>query len=158
MIEILLAMVGPSFGLASGYFLFRRKPEDSGVEPLNSLVCPYCQNVITGFKELDLIHHVACIGKSKADLEAEAKKPKSAKDEYLITTDRLRCNWDHKYRNPSKPWVYVAHDTYQCFEYVLYRNGTDIAKGWSETAENARKAAAAKQTVDEHKRRTAGRK
>lgn len=84
MIEILLfgVVFGVGAGSASGFFMGRKTAPDTKTVTVeadpNKFKCPYCQVDVTGYAELDRINHTSCIGKSEADLAAEAKKREAA--------------------------------------------------------------------------------
>lgn len=128
------------------YVSLRKKTEVAS-EPLHNFICPYCNNVVTGFKELDRVYHVSCIDKSKEDLEAEKKKSQ--------TSDKYHTVYDYytSYTSRTGAWMYKD---YQYHQYVVtvYRNGKEIAK---EAIGTYRKSLAEQKaadiiTVDKHSR------
>lgn len=157
MIETLVAAgIFTLVGSVGAYHAATRKVArvETPIESLDkSFICPYCENVVTGFKELDLIHHVACIGKSQADLEAEAKKPKKNKDEYFI-------KWGTRYRRAGENFDLFNYNSdsgsWWVHTWELYRNGEKIDSGASKDADYAKKMVKQAQDFDEHQRRTGG--
>lgn len=155
MLELVFIFGGTLLTTVGGYAIGRKTAPQEADEVDTSFICPYCQNVVTGFKELDLIHHVTCIDKSKADLEAEAKKPKrqNKKDEYFI-------KWGTRERNAGEAFDLFNYtsstNSWWVHTWELYRNGKKIDSGSSKDADYAKKMVKQSQEFDEHQRRTGG--
>lgn len=150
MLELLI-FGGTLLTTLAGYAI-GRKTAPAPEEKDTSFICPYCQNVVTGFKELDLIHHVTCIGKSQADLEAEAKKPKKTyADEYFV-------RWGTRYRKPGENFdaynYNVNTGSWWVHSWELYRNGEKIESGSAKTKNVGETKAQEAIDFDEYQRRT----
>jgi len=154
-----LAVLSGSVMVSAGAFFAGRKTNDSNAtSPSKDFICPYCINLVTGFKELDLIHHVSCIGKSDADLEAEAKKPKvpATKDEYFTTYSKHTTNWNGQY-NSKYAWTRHSTESHSRVGFVVFRNGTEIANGSHPNKDGANGNATQHIDLDKHMRRNIGR-
>ena len=155
-----LAILGGSVLVSGGgaFFAGRKVSDDETLPPSKDFVCPYCTNIVTGFKELDLIHHVSCIGKSESDLAAQASKPKivEGKDEYFTTYTKHTTNWDGQY-NSKYAWTRHSTEIHSRVAFVVFRNGKEIADGSHPTKDGADSNATEQIDLDKHKRRTAGR-
>lgn len=112
----------------------------------NRFKCPYCNVEVTGYAELDLINHVSCVGKSKADLEAEAEKRAAAEaaksengDTYKVTiTQQKTKNKPHPAQ--ADTWDYDDESkTYHRYHWVVNRGrmGGQIDTGLERYKEGA---------------------
>jgi hypothetical protein len=133
----------------------RIRPE---IEPSTDFNCPYCHIVVTGAQQLDLINHLSCVTKSELDMANQRKALEEASqvtDEYFVSLQRISTDYSGKNRHPSGSYfVYTAYDTYSAWEYVLFRNGEEIARGWGKSRDTANDNAEAQKRLDQHKRRT----
>lgn len=137
MIEIVAVVLIALFFVGMGFGLGRQSVPD--VEPVEAKFnCPYCSIEITGHKNLDLINHVTCIGKSTEDLALEAAKPKNKPAEFYARyfVDRKQPGQDHTpftYNTSTGQWTRVKVD--------IYRNGEVAETIYAQTQESAKNSA-----------------
>lgn len=139
---------GTIFASAGGYFL-GRKTSPEVTDPDKDFICPYCDNVVTGFKELDLIHHVSCIGKSEADLAAAEKKAAVKKNDEYYCVERHEREIN---RGSGTGWQYRNY-WYHRSTIEIYRNGDHIDTVRAGSAAEAQALANQHIALDMHKRK-----
>lgn len=156
MIEVLLSAAGGCLILGAGYFSGRLSKPDSKIETVtkSEFDCPYCKIHVSGQRELDLINHIGCIGKSEADLEAEKKKREentAHQPKYRVTITQetstkvppasQKDQWEKDY--DTNLWVR--------YKWTAWRNNAALDSGYDWDKDDAKDAADCRIALDKER-------
>lgn len=136
-------------------FFMLKKARRAPREIESSLNCPYCTITVTGAKQLDLINHVACIGRAEEDLASLREKAiEKAEDVYFTDTRSYKFTSWAQVPDKWRTVAYWSNSGYNVHEGKIYRNGELLKSVYGRGQAATNEFAEREITIDKHKRQS----